>query len=194
MIIAVVGGDASSGPSSTALTQAEAVGAEIARRGALLICGGRGGVMEAACRGAGEAGGITIGVLPGRDRAEMNPYVQIPIVTGMSEARNAIIALSADAVIAIDGEYGTLSEIALALAHGRPVAGIGTWSLSKDGAEAPIYRTEDPVDAVRWAIAEVESRDRQMPPALRRRIGSKTGEHAAQVQRTEQWLTTESPP
>jgi uncharacterized protein (TIGR00725 family) len=173
MIIAVVGGDASSGPSPAALEQGEAVGAELARRGATLICGGRGGVMEAACRGASEAGGLTIGVLPGRDRADMNRYVQIPIVTGMSEARNAIIVLSADAVIAIDGEYGTLSEVALALANRKPVAGIGTWNLSKDGGdEPPIHRTTDAADAVRWAMDAVESLDRQIPPALKRRVGS----------------------
>jgi uncharacterized protein (TIGR00725 family) len=153
MIIAVVGGDASSQPSEPALAQAEAVGAEIARRGCVLICGGRGGVMEAACRGASEAGGTTVGILPGRDRGDMNRYVQIPIVTGVGEARNAIIVLSADAVIAIDGEYGTLSEIALALNNGKPVVGMSTWALSKDGVEdASIYRTDDAAVAVQYAI------------------------------------------
>jgi uncharacterized protein (TIGR00725 family) len=170
MIIAVVGGDASSGPSTEALSQAEAAGAEIARRGAMLICGGRDGVMEAACRGASEASGLTIGVLPESNRADMNRHVQIPIVTGMGEARNAIIALTADAVIAIDGEYGTLTEIAHALRNGKPVAGIGTWHLSRDGSgDAPIYRTEDPADAVRWAIEAVESTDKHTPPPLRSR-------------------------
>jgi hypothetical protein len=153
MIIAVVGGDAGSGPSHAALVQAEAAGAEIARRGCMLVCGGRGGVMEAACRGASEAGGVTIGVMPGRDRSGMNPHVQIPILTGLGEARNAIISITADAVIAIDGEYGTLSEIAHALINGKPVVGMGTWRLSKESKdEVPIYRTEDPVEAVRWAV------------------------------------------
>ena len=158
MIIAVVGGDATAGASPAALALAEVVGAEIARRGCILICGGRGGVMEAACRGASDAGGTTIGVLPGTDRREMNRYVQIPIVTGMSEARNVIIALTADALIAIDGEYGTLTEIAHALRNGRPVVGMGTWSLSRDGvSETTIYRTDDPMKAVDFAVRSAAS-------------------------------------
>ena len=108
--------------------------------------------MEAACRGASEAGGVTIGIMPGRDRSGMNPYVKIPILTGLGEARNAIIAITADAVIAIDGEYGTLSEIAHALINGKPIVGLGTWHLSKGGVEPPIFRTDDPERAVRLAI------------------------------------------
>ncbi|MBI4570603.1 MAG: LOG family protein, partial [Chloroflexi bacterium] len=100
MMIAVIGGD--NAPPS-ALPQAEAVGRELARRGHVLICGGRGGVMEAACRGAREAGGHTIGVLPGPDRGDMNRYVEFPIVTNLGYARNAVVVLSADAVIAVDG-------------------------------------------------------------------------------------------
>ena len=159
MIIAVVGGNLSSQPSPEALAKAEAVGAEIARLGHTLICGGQAGVMEAACRGASNAGGTTIGVLPGREREGMNPYVQIPISTGMGDARNTVIVLSADAVIAIAGAYGTLSEIALALNNGKPVAGISTWDISRNGeADAAIHRTEDPVEAVRWAVAAAEAR------------------------------------
>jgi uncharacterized protein (TIGR00725 family) len=153
MIIAVVGGDSSSHPSEEALRKAEEAGAEIARRGCMLICGGRGGVMEAACRGASEAGGVTIGVLPGTDKSNVNPYVQIPIATAMGEARNVIITTTADAVIAIDEEYGTLSEIAHALNRDKPIAGIFTWDPHKYGRdEVPIYRTEDAADAVRWAV------------------------------------------
>ena len=112
--------------------------------------------MEAACRGASQAGGVTIGVLPGTDRSNANPYVQIPIVTAMGEARNMIITTTADAIIAIDGEYGTLSEIAHALNRGKPVVGILTWNLNKDGRdEVPIYRTDDAADAVRWAIEAI---------------------------------------
>jgi uncharacterized protein (TIGR00725 family) len=160
MIIAVVGGDASSDPSDEALAQAEAVGAEIARRGCVLICGGRGGVMEAACRGASEAGGLTVGVLPGRDRSGMNPYVQVPILTGLGEARNAIIPITADAVIAIDGEYGTLSEIAHALINGKPLIGLGTWHLSKDGVEeGSIIRADDALEAVRLAVEAADGND-----------------------------------
>jgi len=150
MIIAVIGGD--SAP-VRALQHAEAVGREIASRGHVLICGGRGGVMEAACRGAANAGGITIGVLPDSDRSEMNSYVQIPIVSGIGRARNLTIALTADALIAVDGGYGTLSEIAFALQHGKPVAGIDTWRIEGDGPEvAPIFRTSSPLEAVAWAI------------------------------------------
>lgn len=149
MIIAVIGGDPAP---EIALTQAEAVGREIARTGHILICGGRGGVMEAACKGASEAGGLTIGVLPDSDRAQMNPYVQIPIVSGVGRARNLTITLTADAVIAVDGSYGTLSEIAFALTHEKPVAGIGTWRFENDRLQAdPIFRTDDPVEAVAWA-------------------------------------------
>lgn len=150
VIIGVIGGDPAP---EEALHQAEAAGREIARRGHILICGGRGGVMEAACRGAAEAGGLTIGVLPDADRALMNDYVRIPIVTGLGRARNLVIVLTADALIAVDGGYGTLSEIAFALQHGKPLAGLGTWRLQTDaGDEAPIFRTDDPVTAVEWAI------------------------------------------
>ena len=151
MIIAVIGGDPAP---EDALVHAEAIGREIALRGHVLICGGRGGVMEAACKGASEAGGLTIGVLPDSDRSAVNPYVQIPIVTGMGRARNLTLVLSAGAVIAVDGGYGTLSEIAFALQHARPVAGLGTWRLETSAGEGvPIFRTDDPVEAVAWAMA-----------------------------------------
>jgi uncharacterized protein (TIGR00725 family) len=155
MIIAVIGGDS---PPPEALPLAEAVGRELAQRGHALICGGRGGVMEAACRGARQAGGHTIGVLPGPDRRDMNPHVEFPIVTNLGAARNAIVVLSADAVIAVDGSYGTLSEIALALVHGKPVVGLATWRISDaDGVEDErIVRVSDPVEAVEQAIAAAE--------------------------------------
>jgi uncharacterized protein (TIGR00725 family) len=134
VIIAVIGGDPAP---QHALDQAEAVGREVALRGHTLICGGMGGVMEAACKGASEAGGLTIGVLPDSDRDAMNPYVQVPIVTGIGRARNLAIALTADAVIAIDGGYGTLSEIAFALQHGKPIAGLGTWRIESNTSATP---------------------------------------------------------
>ena len=163
MMIAVVGGE---DPSPDALVAAEHVGREVARQGCALICGGRGGVMEAACRGARSAGGHTIGVLPGVDRSEMNPYVEFPLVTGIGRARNLIVALSADAVIAIDGSYGTLSEIAYALQAGRPVVGLGTWSLSLGGEEdTVVQRAADPVQAVRLAL---DAALRQAQDAARR--------------------------
>lgn len=103
------------------------LGREIAKNGYILVCGGLGGVMRAACMGAVEAGGITVGILPGTDRESANPYVTIPVVTAMSHARNAIIVRTADILVAIDGRYGTLSEIALAKAVGKRVIGLFTW-------------------------------------------------------------------
>ncbi|MDD1683914.1 MAG: TIGR00725 family protein [Methanoregula sp.] len=106
---------------------ADAVGALVAKHGAVLVCGGLGGVMEAACRGAKEAGGTTVGILPGTEGG--NPYLDIIIRTGLGHARNILVVLSADAVIAVGGSYGTLSEIAFALRTGRPVYGINTWDI-----------------------------------------------------------------
>jgi len=125
-IIAVVGGRE---VASELLRVAFEVGKGIAERGYALVCGGMGGVMEEACRGARSAGGLTIGILPGSNKSDANPYVEIPIPTSMSHARNAIVVRSAEAVIAIGGKYGTLSEIGLALAIDRKVVGIGTWDI-----------------------------------------------------------------
>ena len=106
------------------------VGKEAALRGWVVMTGGLGGVMEAAARGAREAGGLTLGILPGGDRRDANPYVDIAVATNIGQARNAIIAQTADALIAVDGEYGTLSEIALGLKLGKPVVGLKTaWSI-----------------------------------------------------------------
>lgn len=150
IFIGVIGGSEVS-PQIAAL--AEEVGQEIARRGAVLLCGGLGGVMEAACKGASEAGGLTIGILPGENSREANPYVQIPIVTGIGYGRNVAVAKSSQAVIAINGSYGTLTEIGYALQSGIPVIGLNTWSLSLDGkADASIIPAENPRDAVAKAI------------------------------------------
>ena len=156
MIIAVIGSGAGFLALPQVLADAEAVGREIGRRGHALVCGGRGGVMEAACRGAREAGGHTIGVLPGPDRSDANPYVEFPIVTNLGSARNLIIVQTADAVIAVGhGGYGTLSEIAMAFVHGKPVVGLGTWRLSDDAglADQSIVRASDPAGAVEAAVA-----------------------------------------
>jgi len=114
--------------------RARAVGVALAEGGHDLVCGGLGGVMEAACRGAAEAGGRTIGILPGDDPDAANPYVDVPIATGMGNARNALVVANGEGAIAIDGRYGTLSEIALALDRGIPVAGFGTHEV--EGVEA----------------------------------------------------------
>ena len=153
MFIAVIGGSQCS-PQEEKL--AEAVGKELARRGATLVCGGLGGVMEAACKGASSERGITVGILPGDDRSKANPYVSIPVVTGMGYARNVIMVKSAQAVIAIDGSYGTLSEIAYALQGGIPVIGLNTWSFStKEQVNDSIILAKDAQDAVEKAIVEV---------------------------------------
>ncbi len=133
---------------------AEEVGLLLARQGAILVCGGLGGVMEAACRGASSEGGITIGILPGEERQAANPYVQLPIVTGLGYARNVIVVKSAQAVIAIGGSYGTLSEIAYALQNGIPVIGLNTWSPSKnDQVDKSIIPARDAAEAVDMALS-----------------------------------------
>ncbi len=137
---------------------AEEVGREIARRGAVLVCGGLGGVMEAACKGASDEGGLTIGILPGDNRLAANPYVKIPIVTGLGHARNVAVVKSSQAIIAIDGSYGTLSEIGHALQNGIPVIGLNTWSLSIDGkVDDSIIPADSPKEAVNKAIALINN-------------------------------------
>lgn len=110
-------------------TAAEQVGAELARAGAVLVCGGLGGAMEAACRGAKHEGGTTLGFLPGLDRAAANRYVDLAVSTGLGEARNALVVRASDAVVAVAGGFGTLSEIALALRTGVPVVGLDSWEI-----------------------------------------------------------------
>ena len=144
-LIAVCGAGNCDAPTAA---QAEEVGRLLAEAGAILLCGGLGGVMEAAARGARNAGGLTVGLLPGGDRSAANPYIAIPIATGLGEARNVVIVTAADAVIAIAGEYGTLSEIALARKLGKRVVGLGTWSL---GAEH-VTLAATPEEAVRLAL------------------------------------------
>jgi len=149
-LIAVIGG---SQPSSKEAKLAEAVGRELAKQGAILICGGLGGTMEAACKGASAEGGVTVGILPGNNRQEANPYVQIPIVTGMGYARNIAVVKSAQAVIAIGGNYGTLSEISHALQSGIPVIGLKTWALSKnDRQDNSIIIVNSPAEAASKAL------------------------------------------
>jgi len=151
MIVAVIG----AGRCSKEVAQvAESVGRELARRGVILVCGGLGGVMEAACRGAKLEGGLTIGILPGFSRHQANPYVDIPVVTGLGEARNIIVVRTAQAVIAVDGEYGTLSEIAYALKLGIPVVGLDTWQLARKGRPvSAIVEAVTPAEAVDKALA-----------------------------------------
>jgi uncharacterized protein (TIGR00725 family) len=153
LVISVIGGG-DCRPGDRAYTLAEAVGKELASRGAVVVCGGLGGVMEAACKGAQAAGGLTIGILPTDNPRDANPYVSIPIPSGMGVARNALVVKSGQAVIAVDGSYGTLSEIGLALAEGIPVIGLETWELGLGGKGVDaITRARDAQDAVEKALA-----------------------------------------
>ena len=155
-LIAVIGGGQCS-PEEVKL--AEAVGRELAKRDVILVCGGLGGVMEAACKGAHSEGGITIGILPGDSRQAANPHVQIPIVTGIGYARNLIVVKSAQAVIAVGGSYGTLSEISYALQNGIPVIGLNTWSLSRNGEEdKSVIPAQNPAEAVNKALSLIAER------------------------------------
>jgi uncharacterized protein (TIGR00725 family) len=150
--IAVIGTGVAS-PSVIRL--AEEVGAALAASGAVVICGGLGGVMEGVCRGAKSVGGLTVGLLPGRDPTVANPWVDVVVPTGLGEARNALVVSAATAVIALDGEYGTLSEIALALRSGIPVIGIGTWTLLRPDGEVDsgILPMENATEAAASAVA-----------------------------------------
>jgi uncharacterized protein (TIGR00725 family) len=148
--VAVVGGY-EVGPDT--LAAAEDVGRLLAINGAVLVTGGRRGVAEAASRGASEAGGLTVGILPGRDRAEANPWVQVAVPTGLGDTRNALVVMGADAVIALAGQYGTLSEMAFALVAGTPVIALGSWEVALDGRfDESIERAADPADAVARAL------------------------------------------
>ena len=157
MIISVIGAGKAT-PEVAAL--AEQVGVELGRRAISLVCGGLGGVMEAACKGAKSAGGATIGILPGSDPGSANRWVDIPICTGLSYGRNVIVVKTGRAVIAVGGAYGTLSEIGHALADDIPVVGLGTWELARRGAaDRSIIVAVDPVDAVNKAVDAARRRD-----------------------------------
>ncbi len=165
MIIAVIG-NSSCSPEEAKLS--ETVGELLAQRGATLICGGLGGVMEAVCRGAKSKGGLTVGILPGQDSSMANPWVDIPVVTGLGEARNVAVVKSAQAVIAVGGRYGTLSEIAFALKNGIPVIGLNTWSLSRNEQEDDsIVRVASAAEAVDKAISLAKRRKNHEIASLR---------------------------
>lgn len=141
--VAIVG---ASQASAEEVAAAEEVGRLLGGAGAVMVCGGTDGVMAAGCRGVAEAGGVAVGILPGLDRSRANRWVTVAIPTGLGELRNGVIVRSADAVIAIGGAYGTLSEVAFALGAGVPVIGIGTWEI--EGIE----HTSSPADAVARAL------------------------------------------
>ena len=142
--ISVVG----SGEADQALLDlARAVGREVARADCVLVCGGLGGVMAGACRGAREAGGRTVAIVPGPDPAAANPWTEVVVATGLGHARNVVVVQSGDAVVALPGSFGTLSEVALALKAGRPVVGLGAW-----GEIEGVVEAESPEEAVRQAV------------------------------------------
>lgn len=158
MMISVIG--SSNQLSQTTLDQAEAIGRELALRGAIIICDGLYGVAAAVCRGAKSESGVTIGILPGNDPVMANPWIDIPICTGIGYACNLIVIKSGQAVIAIDGEFDTLSEIGSALAHGKAVIGLNTWSFQKKGQNHDsIILAQTPSEAVNRAIEVI---NRQM--------------------------------
>lgn len=147
-LIAVIGGRKAD---KALKKEAEAVGRLVAEKGGILVCGGMHGIMEAASKGAKQAGGLTVGILPQDNKGEANPYIDIPIATGFGIGRNVIIARTADALIAIGGEYGTLSEIAFGLQLGKPVVGIKSWDIKG------IIPVKDAEEAVRTALEMIGS-------------------------------------
>jgi len=122
------------------------VGKLIAEKGAILVCGGLGGVMEAASRGAKEGGGLTVGILPGNNPYDANPYIDIPLATGMGYSRNSLVAMNSDVLIAIDGQYGTLTEIAYGCIYRKKIIGLGTWDIKG------VLQAETPEQAVELAL------------------------------------------
>ena len=133
---------------------AEKVGVLIARSGATLVCGGLDGVMEAACKGAKSAGGSTIGILPGLSKNEANQWIDIPICTGLGDARNIVVVRTGSAVIAIGGAYGTLSEIGHALSDGKPIFALNSWEITKSGIQDPLLtHCKNEKEAVEKALA-----------------------------------------
>jgi uncharacterized protein (TIGR00725 family) len=153
-IVGVIG---ASSASQDITDLAEKVGEEIAKKGAAVVCGGLTGVMEAVCRGARRHGGLTIGIIPSDEKNDANRYIQIPIVTGMGVGRNVMLVKTADVLIAVGGEFGTLSEIAHALNLGKTVVGLRTWRLEKAHTK-PIPRlieADGPEDAVEKALKAI---------------------------------------
>tara|TARA_Y100000590_G_scaffold279551_2_gene313967 strand:- start:15480 stop:15974 length:495 start_codon:yes stop_codon:yes gene_type:complete len=158
MIIAVIG---SAEANEELVKLATKVGYELARNGVMIVCGGLGGVMTAVCKGAKEAGGLTIGILPGNDPNSANEFVDIPICTGMSYARNVIVVKTGLSVIAVGGAYGTLSEIGHALGEDIPVIGLKTWDFTQENLDNKLFtNAQSPSEAVNLAMQAAVKRDK----------------------------------
>ena len=154
-LIAVCGASAAT---DAEILVAEAVGRLLAARGAVVVCGGLGGVMEGVCRGAAGAGGLSVGLLPGDDPEAANPGVSLALATGLGELRNGLIARACRGMIAIGGGYGTLSEVAFMLRLGRPVCAVSSWELVPPGGEGEdpaVHRASGAEDAVTWVLAQL---------------------------------------
>lgn len=149
-IIAVIGGRRAG---KAMLREARTVGGLLAKAGAIVLTGGLGGTMEAASQGAREEGGLTVGILPQESTAHANPYVDVPVATGFGIGRNVVLARTADGIVAVGGQYGTLSEIAFSLQLGKPVVGIGTWDI--EGVAA----ARDARDAVEKLLKALAGRE-----------------------------------
>ena len=158
MIIAVIG---SSEANQELVKLATKVGYELAQNGVMIVCGGLGGVMTAVCKGAKQAGGVTIGILPGNDPLSANEFVDIPICTGIGYARNVIVVKTGLSVIAVGGAYGTLSEIGHALGDNIPVIGLRTWNFDQETLDNELFTvTQSPSEAVNLAIQAAVKRDK----------------------------------
>jgi uncharacterized protein (TIGR00725 family) len=154
-----IGVAGASRPAPGLLEEAELLGRRLAEAGAVVVCGGGPGVMEATCRGARSAGGTTVGLLPGLDRAEGNPHLSVALPTGLGQGRNLLLVRSSDALVAVGGGFGTLSEIALALRTGTPLVGLATWSLHLGGGPVDAFPVAgNAEDAARLALEAARSR------------------------------------
>jgi uncharacterized protein (TIGR00725 family) len=160
-----IGVAATSRPDERLLAAAEMLGRRLAEAGAVLVCGGGPGAMAAACRGAAAAGGTTVGLLPGDDRHAGNPYLTVALATGLGEGRNVLLVRASDALVAVGGGFGTLSEVALALRTGVPVVGLATWSLALDGRAVDAFPVAaDPAEAAALAVGAARARTAGRPP------------------------------
>jgi uncharacterized protein (TIGR00725 family) len=158
-LVPYIGVAGASQPDQEVVELAEALGRRLAEAGAVVVCGGGGGVMTAVCRGVAAGGGTSVGLLPGADRRDGNRYLGVALATGLGEGRNVLLVRASDALVAVGGGFGTLSEIALALRVGVPVVGLRTWSLGLAGRPVDAFPVaHDPDEAARLVLAAAEAR------------------------------------